>query len=180
MRKEIFQTIEIPADVSVDVDGSMITVKGKEGENKRNFDLGGLVLEKEGNAIKIGHKKSTKKEKKMINTITAHLKNMIKGVQNKFEYKLKTVFSHFPITVEVKGREVLIKNFLGEKTPRKTSLPEGVDVKVDKDIITITSTDRELAGKAAASFETATRIRNRDRRIFQDGIFMTIKAGREI
>lgn len=180
MRKEIFQKIEVPADVSVEVKGSMITVKGKEGENKRDFDIGGLVFEKEGNTIRIGHKKSTKKEKKMINTIAAHIKNMIKGVQNKFEYKLKTVFSHFPITVEMKGRDVLIKNFLGEKTPRKTQMPEGVDVKIDKDIITITSTDKELAGKAAANFETATRIRMRDRRIFQDGIFMTNKAGKEI
>jgi len=180
MRKEIFQKIEIPEGVEIHIAGDAITVKGKEGENKRSFDLGGLVFEKEGNTVRIGHKKSTKKEKKMINTIVAHIKNMIKGVQKKFEYKLKIVFCHFPITVEIKGREVLIKNFLGEKTPRKTQIPEGVDVKVDKDIITINSTDKELAGKAAANFETATRIRMRDRRVFQDGIFMTNKAGREI
>jgi len=180
MRKEIFQKIEIPEGVEVDVNGSMIIVKGKEGENKRNFDLAGLTFEKQGNTILIGHKKSTKKEKKMINTITAHIRNMIKGVQKKFEYKLKVVFSHFPITVEMKGREVLIKNFLGEKTPRKTKVPEGVEVNIDKDIITIDSTDRELAGKAAANFEIATRIRMRDRRVFQDGIFITSKAGREI
>jgi large subunit ribosomal protein L6 len=180
MRKEIFQRIEIPEDVEIDINGSTMIVKGKEGENKRTFNLRGLVFEKEGNKILIGHKKSTKKEKKMINTIAAHIRNMIKGVQKKFEYKLKVVFSHFPITVEVKGHDVLIKNFLGEKTPRKTNVPQGVYVKVDKEMITIDSTDKELAGKAAANFETATRIRNRDRRIFQDGIFITNKAGREI
>lgn len=180
MRKEIFQRIEVPEDVEIDINGSTIVVKGKEGENKRTFNLAGLVFEKEGNNILIGHKKSTKNEKKMINTIAAHIRNMIKGVQKKFEYKLKVVFSHFPITVEVKGQDVLIKNFLGEKTPRKTKVPEGVDVNVDKDIITIDSADKELAGKAAANFETATRIRNRDRRIFQDGIFITSKAGREM
>lgn len=180
MRKEIFQKIEIPEGVEIEVDGNIVIVKGKEGENARNFDIMNIVLKKEGKEILVGHKKATKKEKKMINTIAAHIRNMIKGVQKKFEYKLKVVFSHFPITVDIKGNDVLIKNFLGEKTPRKTNLPEGVDVKIDKDIITINSTDRELAGKAAANFENVTRIRMRDRRIFQDGIFITSKAGREI
>jgi len=180
MRKEIFQEIEIPEGVEAEVKGDEVIVKGKEGENKRDFDVKGLVFQKEGNKIRIGNKKSTKKEKKMINTIAAHIKNMIKGVQKKFEYKLKVCFSHFPITVEVAGQQVLIKNFLGEKTPRKTSIPAGVHMKVDKDIITINSTDRELAGKAAANLENITRIRMRDRRVFQDGIFMTSKAGREI
>ncbi len=180
MRKEIFQKIEIPSGVEADVQGNIVIIKGKEGENARRFDVENISIKKEGNEIVVGHKTATKREKKMINTIAAHVRNMIKGVQKKFEYKLKTVFSHFPITVEVKGTDVLVKNFLGEKTPRKTNVPNGVDVIVDKDIITISSTDRELAGKAAANFEAITRIRNRDRRIFQDGIFMTNKAGREM
>lgn len=180
MRKEIFQKIEIPSGVEVDIDGNIIVVKGKEGENARRFDVTNVEFKKQGNEIIIGHKKATKKEKKIINTIAAHIKNMIEGVQKKFEYKLKTVFSHFPITVEMKGNDVLVKNFLGEKTPRKTTVPEGVNVKVDKENITISSTDKELAGKAAANFENVTRIRMRDRRIFQDGIFIISKAGRDI
>ena len=82
--------------------------------------------------------------------------------------------------MEVKDREVLIKNFLGEKTPRKIKLKNEVDVKVDKDVITINSIGKELAGQTAANFETATRIRNRDKRVFQDGIFIINKNGREI
>ena len=136
--------------------------------------------EKEGNKIIIGHKKATKKEKKIINTTTAHIKNMIKGVQKKFEYKLKVVFSHFPITVELKGNEGIIKNFLGEKIPRKFKVIKGADVKIDKDIITVSSTDKEIAGKISADFERATWIRMRDRRIFQDGIFIISKAGKDI
>ncbi len=180
MRKELLQEIEIPEGVEISVEGNTLIVKGKEGENKKAFNTTNIVLEKKGNIIRVGAKRATKNEKKMINTIASHVKNMIKGTQKKYEYKLKACFSHFPISIEIKGKEALIKNFLGEKTPRKAKIYEGVDVQVDKDIITITSSNKESAGQTAANFETATRITKRDRRIFQDGIFMTIKSGEEI
>ena len=114
-----------------------------------------------------------------MNTLAAHINNMIKGVQHKFEYKLKVCFSHFPITIEIKENEANIKNFLGEKTPRKAKILDDVEVKIDKDIVEIISNNRESAGQTAANFEKATWIRMRDRRIFQDGIFITHKPGRE-
>ncbi|MDD5012742.1 MAG: 50S ribosomal protein L6 [Candidatus Nanoarchaeia archaeon] len=180
MKRSLSQIIEIPEGVKVDVDGGRVIVEGKEGKNEREFNLINLELEKKGNEIIISNKKASKKEKRKMNSIAAHIKNMIKGIQEKFEYKLKICFSHFPITVEVKGNEALIKNFLGEKTPRKAKIPTGANVKVEKDVIAITSNDVETAGQAAANFETATRISKRDRRVFQDGIFITSKCGEEI
>jgi len=180
MKKEIFQSIEIPKEIEAEIDVNTFKVTGPLGENKRSFNTNNLIFEKKDSKIIIGCKKATKSEKKMINTIMSHVKNMIKGVQEKFEYKLKICFSHFPITVKVSGKEALIKNFLGERAERKSKIPEGVDVKVDKDIINVTSIDKELAGQTAANFEMATRIRKRDRRIFQDGIFITNKSGKKM
>lgn len=180
MRKELFKTIEIPSGVTVELEGHRVKVTGPEGENSRTFVSKKLDMSKEGNAIVIGSKSATKMEKKMMNTIAAHIKNMILGVQKKFEYELKAVYSHFPVTLEVKGHELIIKNFLGEKVPRKAKIPKGVDVEVKGQVITVASTDLELAGQTAANLETATRIRLRDKRIFQDGIFMTKKAGVEV
>ncbi|MDP2628557.1 MAG: 50S ribosomal protein L6 [Nanoarchaeota archaeon] len=180
MKKEIFKNMEIPEGVEVNIDKNIVFVKGKEGEIKKKFDLSKLVLEKTENKIKIGSKKATKKEKRMINTIFNHIKNMIKGVQKKFEYQLKICFNHFPMTVEIKEKDVTIKNFLGEKVPRKTKIAEGAEVKLDKEIITVSSVDKEAAGQTAANFEMATKVGARDRRIFQDGIFMINKAGKDI
>jgi len=180
MKKELFQEVEIPEGIEVQIQENKITIKGPKGENTKEFNITNLKFEKKDNKIIIGNKKSTKKEKKLMNTIAAHIKNMFKGVQEKFEYKLKICFSHFPITVEIKGQEVIIKNFLGEKISRKSVILEGVEVQVDKEIITVTSANKELAGQTAANFEAATRITNKDRRVFQDGIFITNKAGREM
>lgn len=180
MRKELFKTIEIPSGVSVELEGHRVKVNGQEGENSRTFVSKKLDMSKKGNAIIVGSKSATKMEKKMMNTIAAHIKNMILGVQKKFEYELKAVYSHFPVTLEVKGHELIIKNFLGEKVPRKTKIPKGVDVEVKGNVITVASTDLELAGQTAANLETATRIRLRDKRIFQDGIFIIKKAGVEV
>jgi large subunit ribosomal protein L6 len=102
---------------------------------------------------------------------------MLKGVQEPFVYKLKACSSHFPMTVSVTGNKLSIKNFLGEKTPREVTFKPGVKVTVAGDQITVESADLELAGDAASKIELATFISERDRRVFQDGIYMTHKAG---
>jgi len=180
MKKELFVEVEIPEGVEVKVDESLISVKGAEGENKKKVDIGKLKIEVKEGKVVIGNEKSTKREKKMMNTIESHVKNMIKGVQEKFVYNLKAVFAHFPFNVEVNGQDIVIKNFLGEKVDRTTTLPSGAEIEVNGQDIVIKSADKEIAGQAAANLEKVTRIRNKDRRIFQDGIFITNKAGKEI
>lgn len=172
--------IEIPKDIDAELHSNKLILKGKGGENSREFNLGNIILEKKGEKIILSCDKETKKEKRIINTSIAHIKNMIQGAQKKFEYKLKICSSHFPMNVKIEGNMAIIKNFLGEKVDRKVELPKNVDVKIDKEIITILSADKELAGQAAANLEKITKIRGRDRRIFQDGIYIINKAGREI
>ena len=172
--------IAIPDGVEAEIHQNKINLKGKEGENSREFNLGKINLEKKDKKIIISCEKATKREKRIMNTSTAHLKNMIQGVQKKFEYKLKICSSHFPMNVKIDGNRATIKNFLGEKVDRKVELPKNVEVKMEKDIITIISIDKELAGQAAANLEKVTKIRGRDRRIFQDGIYIINKAGKEI
>lgn len=180
MKKELIKKIEIPEGVKVEINGKEMTVSFKENKNSREFDLRNLELSVNDKEIIISEKKATKDDKRMMNTIASHIKNLLEGVVNPYEYKLKICFSHFPITVEIKGKEAIIKNFLGERSARRLKIMEGANVKVDKEIITVTSSNKEIAGQAAANFENITRIPNRDRRIFQDGIFITNKCGEDI
>ena len=180
MKKNLFKEIEIPSGVNISKVGNEIVIKGPLGENKKKFEFGKLNVEIKDNQMKIGDEKSTKREKKMMNTITAHINNLIKGVQEKFEYKLKICASHFPMTVKIEGQKAIVKNYLGEKKDRIVNLPQGVEVQVNKDIITVSSINRELAGQAAANFELVVYAPKKDRRVFQDGIYIVNKAGRDL
>ena len=180
MKASLFKETEIPSGVEVSRNGKEVLVKGPLGEIKKSFDFGKLDFEVKEGKVRIGNEKSTRSEKKMMNTITARLKNMIKGVQEKFEYKLKVCAGHFPMTVKVEGNKAIVKNFLGEKKDRIVPIPQGAEVQVNKDIITISAIDIDIAGQAAARFESNVKAPNKDRRIFQDGIYMTNKAGRDL
>jgi len=180
MKRDFEKQIELPEKIEAKLDGNKLIIRGPEGENSREFKLGKINFKVKDNKITLSFENATKKEKKIINTTTAHIKNMIKGVQEKFTYELKIAASHFPMTVKIEGDKALIKNFLGEKVDRVCSIPKGAEVKVDRGVITVKSFNKEVAGQAAANFETATRITNRDRRTFQDGIYIINKAGKEI
>ena len=81
------------------------------------------------------------------------------------------------MNVTLSGNQFSVKNFLGEKIPRKAVIPAGVKAEVKGDIVELTGVDKEKVGQAAANIEQSTRITNRDRRIFQDGCYIILKPG---
>ncbi|MEM2537643.1 MAG: 50S ribosomal protein L6, partial [Candidatus Bathyarchaeia archaeon] len=101
-----------------------------------------------------------------------HINNMITGVRKGFTYKLKIVFSHFPISVKVQGNTVLIENFTGERSPRKAKIIGNVKVKVQGDDVIVQGINLEEVSQTAANIEQATKIRRKDPRVFLDGIYL--------
>jgi len=101
---------------------------------------------------------------------------MITGATKGYSYRLKVVFSHFPVTVKVEGDKVLIQNFLGERTPRIAKIAGQAKVEAKGQDITVTGIDLEDVGLTASSIEQATRIVGYDRRRFPDGIFLTARG----
>jgi large subunit ribosomal protein L6 len=112
----------------------------------------------------------------MVGTLASHAKNMCTGVTEGFEYRMKVVYSHFPIQLKLQGNRLEIVNFLGEKKARYAQIQEGVKANIGNDEVVLTGIDKEKVGTSSANIEHATKIRYRDPRIFQDGIYIVNKG----
>lgn len=177
---EIKMEIVIPKGVTVNIAGKILTAKGPKGEVSRQFDNPNVLISVKGDRVVLEAKKPSKMEKKSLLTYDAHINNMVKGVVEPFKYILKICSTHFPMNVTFAKNEVIVKNFLGEKSPRVLKVPQDITVKVSDKQIDVESCNKERAGMVASNIEQMTRITNKDRRIFQDGIFITNKAGKEL
>jgi len=180
MNKNLMREVEIPEGVEVLVSGNKITVKGNGKELVREVDNGKVSMAVADGKVVLTAKGATRRESKMIGTIWAHLKNMIKGVGEDYVYTLEVCNVHFPMNVKAEGEKVTIKSFLGETTQREARIMPNAKVDIKGNQITVSSYDIEAAGQTAANLEKATRLTGRDRRIFQDGIFITEKPWRKI
>jgi len=168
--------VEIPEGVEVSLEGSQVKVRGPKGELTRVMSYPGISFQQRGTKLFISSEGRRKREMAMIGTFAAHVRNMIKGVTQGFEYRLKVVHSHFPITVRKEGREILIDNFLGEKTPRRSRIFGDVEVSIKGNSIVVTGINLEEVAQTAANIELATRVSRRDRRVFQDGVYIVSKG----
>ena len=177
--KDYVEEVEV-SGTDVKVDSGLITVKGEKGEVSRDFRHPKINVEIKEDKVSFKAKNATKREKKMIGTFKAHLRNLLKGAKEGHLYKLKICSGHFPMNVSLNGNIFSVKNFLGEKTPRTVKIKEGVSVKINGDIVEVESVSKELAGQTAADIEQLTRITDRDVNKFQDGIYIIYKDGKEI
>ena len=113
------------------------------------------------------------KRKLLLSAQSTHtFKNMITGVTKGYSYKLKIVFSHFPISVKTQGKSVLIENFTGERRARNIKILGDVKVKIETDDITVSGINLEDVSQTAANIEQATRVRGKDPRVFLDGLYV--------
>lgn len=173
---EAHEVIHVPQGVSVTITGSTLKVKGKNGELSRSFSSQGILLKKEGNDVVIHADLPRRKTRALVGTWAAHIRNMVQGAQENYEYKMKICFSHFPIKTKVQGDQFIIENFLGERTPRRARIMGATKVKVAGEEIVLTGPDVEAVSQTAANIEQATTIRGFDLRVFQDGIYITSKG----
>ncbi len=169
---EVSKTLQIPEDVEVTLEGKKVTVKGVKGTLTRDFSYVPIKLELNDKTIRVWAEWPRKKEAALVGTIYSHIQNMITGVRKGFTYKLKIVFSHFPISVKVKDKEVLIENFTGERNPRKAKIIGDVKIKVQSEDIIIQGINLEDVSQTAANIEQATKVKNKDPRVFLDGIYV--------
>ena len=178
--KKIIKDINLPDSTTASVDGQFLLIKGPKGEVKRAFKQHTISIKSENGKIIFESMSGKKEDKKMIGSLMAHVKNMIKGSLQNHAYTLKICSGHFPMNVSVNNGQLTVKNFLGEKVPRVLRLKEGANIKVEGDLIHVTSASKEIAGQVSADIETLTRRPGYDTRIFQDGIYIINKDGKEL
>ena len=166
--------------VSFELEGTTLKVKGSLGEIKRNLYSPNIKIDVINNKVILKATKTTKREKAMIGSIKAHIKNMERAISEGIDYKLKVCSTHFPMTVSLKDGKFIVKNFIGERNPRILDIPEDVDVKIDGDIVDVHGIDKERVGYIASRLEMLTKRNGFDNRVFQDGIYIIQKDGKDL
>lgn len=180
MRQSIREAIPIPAGVTCTVAGNSVSCNKGAVTLSRVIDDPEVAVAVVGSELIVECKKGNRHHNSVIKSLHAHIVNMFQGLENKFVYLLEECHVHFPMTLKVEGNRFIINNFLGERVPRVAPIVPGVSVEIKGAQITIASSDKEAAGQTAANIEKATRIKKRDRRVFQDGIYIVQKPGRKI
>lgn len=165
--------VQLPAGVTAKKDGDtvMIEIGGKSAH--RRFAHPRVFVETKENSVRVFTPSKNRSDKAVVGTWTSLIKNMAAGVTSGYEYKLKVIYTHFPITAKVVGREVHVTNFMGEKGARISKIVgEDTSVEVQKEIIVVHGSDNQTVGQTSANLEKATKLTRVDRRRFPDGIYI--------
>jgi len=157
--------VEIPEGVTVQVEGQRLTAKGPQGEVQRSFPKVATV-KVEGNKVEV-----SAKDRALAGTLQSLVSSMIEGVSTGYKRNLKILYAHFPVSIEIKGKDILVKNFLGEKQPRKTMLVGDTKLEAKGQDVTVSGPDKEAVGQTIANLRTIMKIKAKDARVFQDGIY---------
>ncbi len=166
------QNVEVPEEVNLTLNGHKVAVTGTNGELNYDFGHAGLNMGFQDNTLRIWVENPRRKQAALVKTIASHVRNMIKGVTVGFTYKLKIVFIHFPLTINVQRDKVVINNFIGERAPRVAKIRGNVEIKLDGDDIIVTGNDINSVAQTAANIQESTKIKNKDLRKFLDGIYV--------
>jgi len=169
---ETLKTVEIPEGVDAKIEGRIVSVKGEKGELTRDFSHAPISIHLEKKIITLQANWPRKREAALVGTVCSHIQNMITGVTKGFTYKLKIVFSHFPISVKVKENTVVIENFTGERSPRIAKIIGDTKVVVKGEDIIVQGINIEDSSQTAANIEKATKVKRKDPRVFLDGIYV--------
>lgn len=177
---ELKEKIDIPENVTVEKQKDELKVSGENGEVTKKFAHPRIDMDFEDGHVVLRVEEPSQQEKALFKTYVSHIDNMIEGTQEDFVYKLKIIYSHFPMEVNYEVNEVVIKNFAGENKPRRAKILGETEVDIEEDKVTVRGPNKEDVAQSAANIESTTKISKVDPRVFQDGIYITEKAGRAL
>jgi large subunit ribosomal protein L9e len=163
-----------PLIVKIHIRSRVVTVTGPRGTLTKDLSHVSVVFSQPASAkntltIELHH--GSRKNVATIRTVKTIIENLVIGVTRGFKYKMRYVYAHFPINVNIEKNsdtgvyEVEIRNFLGEKIVRRVTMQAGVDVETSKNVkdeLMLTGNSLEGVSQSAADIQQICRVRNKD------------------
>jgi len=179
--QKTFETfIDIPEGVTITLNKAMLQVQGPLGKTYKSFKKIPVSLEIKENKVNLKAQGTRKKYYAIMNTAKSLISNLCQGVLDGYTIKMKIVYAHFPITVKTKNDLVLIENFQGERSPRTAKIVGKTKLVAKGDDVIITGHVLTEVTQTAANIQQHTKVKNKDHRVFLDGIYVfEKKAGLE-
>jgi large subunit ribosomal protein L9e len=175
--------IAVPEGVKVEIKSRVVTVTGERGTLQKDFRhiQIDLKLQSKGRKVVAELWHCDRKTAACLRSITAAIQNMITGVTKGFRYKMRLVYAHFPINVNIEedGTLLEIRNFLGEKIVRAVKLGEGVTIERSSDVkdeLVLSGNDINNVSQSAARIQQSCLVKNKDIRKYLDGIYVSEKG----
>src|SRR5215208_7358943 len=163
----------VPENVSIKKQGHHIVATGRKGTISKDFRKLPTLIDVTDRIITIRPAGKRKRDLAITNTARSIINNMLEGVDKGFRYKLKIVFAHFPISVKVRGRDIHVENFFGERSARISHIiGDATKVNVTGDDVIVEGPSLEEVSQTAANIESSTKVKGKDQRVFLDGLYI--------
>ena len=136
--------ISIPEDIKVSLDDNVISFEGKLGKSSSTLPQG-IEVDLKDNLLHF-----TGENKAMLGTVYANVKNEIIGNTKGFEKKLELVGTGYKANVN--GKTLVLA--LGYSHDINFQIPDGISIKVEKNLVTVNGTSKQLVGQVAAEIKS--------------------------
>ncbi len=167
--------IDVPSGVTVLLDENVVHIKGKCGSAIKKFNAKYVSVKLNGSKVEVGASKNKRFEKMsgyMQTSIANEIASAFKSVEDGIEVKMQIIYSHFPISLEAKGKSIMVKNILGSRIAREAPIVGDTKVEFKGQDVTIKGSDIYAVGQTVANIRKACETKGYDSRVFQDGIYV--------
>ncbi len=171
-RQNLDTSISLPKGVSAKFDKGILSVQGPLGKVTQDFTKIPVDVQIASSDVKVLTHGARRKNRSMLNTAKSLIHNAFEGVTKGYQYKLKVIYAHFPVTVKVQGKKILVENFYGERSPRVAEIIGDTKAEVQGEDIVLNGISLQDVGQTAANLEQATTVKRKDLRVFLDGVYV--------
>ena len=140
------QPVPIPSQVSVDIKGNHITVKGPKGTLARELPSA-IVVEQEDSVVKVSPENNSRIARQRHGLSRTLVANMVEGVSKGFEKRLQ--IQGVGYRAQAQGKKLTLN--VGYSKPVEMQMPDGIDVAVERNTeLILNGIDKEILGNTAA------------------------------